>query len=126
MVRAALRRVIRSAGGFEVVGEGAAFELALEDAPRLGPDIIVFDPFYDGEAGIRGLARLSLHLPSSSILVATADEERAGSELQVGGNLRALVSKDGEPDDLVRGLRAACDGAWFVCPRIARRKHSNG
>lgn len=121
MVRAALRRVIRDAGGFDVVGEGAALELALEDAPRLAPDIIVFDPFDDRDIGVGGLARLSMHLPSSSILVATAEEERAVNELRVGGSIRALVSKDGESADLVRGLRAAGDGAWFVCPRIARR-----
>ncbi|MBI5362946.1 MAG: response regulator transcription factor [Planctomycetes bacterium] len=122
VTRAALRRVIHEAGGFDVVGESDEVAFALKDAPHRAPDVIVFDPFLDGNEGVHGLMRLGLRLPRSSIVVATADEERAVSELRIGGSIRALVSKDGDPAEFVRALRAAGDGAWFMCPRLVGRQ----
>lgn len=130
MARAALRRMIQGAGGFDVVGEGARLEYALHDAPELEPDLIVLDPFHgiephtnasQDDEGAPGLERLGALLPSSWLVVATSDEDRALNELQLGDPLRALVSKSGDPQEVVRALRAASDGAWFVCPRFAGR-----
>lgn len=122
VTRAVLRRVILGAGGFDVVGESDEVGFALQDAPRHAPDVVVYDPFLDGNEGVHGLMRLGLRLPRTSIVVATADEERAVNELRIGGSIRALVSKDGDPAEFVRALRAAGDGAWFMCPRLAGRQ----
>lgn len=133
MARAALRHMIQGAGGFDVVGEGSELDFALRDAPERAPDVIVLDPFHGrpsrfgglggafDDEGAPSLERLSSMLPHSWLVVATSDEDRALSELQLGDPLRALVSKSGDPEEVVRALRAASDGAWFVCPRFAGR-----
>jgi DNA-binding NarL/FixJ family response regulator len=125
IIRAGLARILSPADGFEVVAECANGRQAVNELPRLRPDVVLMDvrmPVLDGIAATAQLRALDDPL---DILVLTTfgEDDVLWGAIEAGA--AGFVLKDSSAEDLIAAVRAiAGGGAWFdhaVAPRLLER-----
>jgi len=75
LVRRGLRTLIEQESGWKVCGDAETGPLAVEEARRLKPDIVVVDLSLPGFDGLEVTRRIKRHLPSCEILIFTGSGE---------------------------------------------------
>jgi DNA-binding NarL/FixJ family response regulator len=119
VVRSGLRQLLESVEDFEVAGmagDGAdAARLAREEQP----DVVLMDlamPVVDGIEATRLVLEAA---PGARVVALTsfADREKILAALDAGAV--GYLLKDAEPDELIRGIRAAAEGQSPLAPRAA-------
>ena len=107
--------------GFDVVGEAADGEEAIEAAGRLQPDLILLDLSMPGLDGLSALPRLRGAAPECEVVVLTA----SGTEESLLGAIRAgaagYLLKSEPPERIVGFLRGVSQGDVALSGHIARR-----
>jgi DNA-binding NarL/FixJ family response regulator len=104
-VREALREVFEGEEGFEVCGEAENGRLAIEEAGRLRPDLIVLDllmPVMNGLDAARALKRV---MPSVPLLMYSAFEDGFSEQTAGLAGISALVSKSEHVSVLIEKAR---------------------
>jgi DNA-binding NarL/FixJ family response regulator len=131
LVRSGLVELLSAAGDIEVVGTASNGEEAIAAANQLAPDLVLMDlsmPVLDGIEATRRLAAMAG--PSVVVLTSFSDRDRILRALDAGAV--GYLLKDAEPDDLVRGVRAAARGESPLDPKAAsavlsaRADHKSG
>ena len=120
-VREGLNRLLESYDDIELLEAVADGSAAVSVAQRDAPDVILMDlemPVMDGTEAARRI--LTGHLPTRIlVLTAFADRKRIVTALDAGAC--GYLLKDAEPDELVRGIRAAGRGESALASRAAGR-----
>ena len=120
IVRMGLKALISSENDMDVVGEADDGAVAVSEAVRLAPDVVVMDlmmPVMDGEAAI---AELRKKCPSAKTIVLTSfnSSDRIVKALECGAI--GAVLKTSDDDTLLKAIRAVHQGEKFVSPEIKR------
>jgi NarL family two-component system response regulator LiaR len=121
VVREGLRAFLALQEGFEIVGEAADGDEALERAAELDPDVILMDlvmPERDGVSAMRELRQRSSH---SRVIVLTSflDDDRLLPAIEAGA--AGYLLKNSQPAELARAVRAAHAGETIIDPTAAAR-----
>ena len=121
MVREGLRAVINDAPGFELLGEAATGEEAVELALEVLPDVLVMDLHLPGINGIEAIRRIASAAPSVAVLVLTMfeDDDSVFSALRAGA--RGYLLKGAGQADILRSLEAVSNRQAIFGPSIASR-----
>jgi DNA-binding NarL/FixJ family response regulator len=93
-------------------------EAALESAGELKPDVILIDPRKgpgDTEAALVALAK-RLDAP---VVVFTADGGARQLSEALKAGVKGYVRKDSPADDLIRAIRAAISGEFYIDPALS-------
>jgi DNA-binding NarL/FixJ family response regulator len=119
LVRAGLERLLAGTGDIDVVGSATNGAEAVALATELRPDVVLMDlamPEMDGREATR---RITAEAPSVNVVVLTSfsDRDRILEALDAGAV--GYLLKDAEPDELVRGVRAAARGESPLAPKAA-------
>ena len=104
---------------FEVVATARDGQTALEEAARLGPDVLILDlamPVLDGLETTRRLRAAGSGM-KIVLLTVHVDPDYARAGLAAGAS--GYVAKSRLASDLVPALRATLDGRSFVSPSIS-------
>jgi DNA-binding NarL/FixJ family response regulator len=114
LFRDGLRRAFEYVDHIEVIGYFETGELALEEVPRLEPDVILLDINLPGMNGLQVSRQLQQAHSRSSVVILTAhhDTEQILHALRSGAS--AYCSKDIRPDKLVEVLEAVAAGYHVV------------
>jgi len=125
VVREGLRAFLGLQDGFEIVGEAADGEEAIERAAELEPDVILMDlvmPKLDGVSAMRELRRRwggrGAH-PRVIVLTSFLDDDRLLPALESGA--AGYLLKNSQPAELARAVRAAQAGEAIIDPTAAAR-----
>jgi DNA-binding NarL/FixJ family response regulator len=122
IVRSGVARILSPEDGFEVVAECANGREAVDQLPRLEPDVVLMDIRMPVMDGIAATLRLREALAEVAVLVLTTfgEDEVLWGALEAGA--AGFVLKDASAEDLIAAVRAVAGGAaWFdpaVTPRI--------
>ena len=116
LVRAAVRHAI-SAPDVELVADVATAEEALEIALQVRPDVLLVDIDLPGMDGIGLVRELAPRLPETRIVMLTASKADHHVVDAMRNGARGYLTKDLEPDALLRAVRSAYDGE-LVMPRV--------
>jgi NarL family two-component system response regulator LiaR len=127
VVREGLRAFLGLQEGFEIVGEAADGEEAIERAEQLEPDVILMDlvmPKLDGVSAMRELRRRwggRAGGPGPRVIVLTSflDDDRLLPALEAGA--AGYLLKNSQPAELARAVRAAQAGEAIIDPTAAAR-----
>jgi DNA-binding NarL/FixJ family response regulator len=104
--RSAARLVIEMTDGFEVAGEAADGEEAVDLADELTPDLVLMDVKMPGIDGIEATRRIVAARPGTRVIVLSTYDEYA--EQAVGAGAVAYLSKsDFGPDQIVDAWSSA-------------------
>jgi two-component system chemotaxis response regulator CheY len=68
-LRKLLRRMVEADGRFEIAGEAADGEQAVQLAKELQPDLVILDLMMPGKSGIEALHEIRDSSPSSKVLI---------------------------------------------------------
>ena len=121
VVRVGLERLLANVDDVEVVGTASNGAEAVELCDRLAPDVVLMDLSMPVLGGIEATAQIdAAHDGAISVVVLTSfsDREQVLAALDAGAS--GYLLKDAEPDELIRGIRAAARGEAPIAPKAAR------
>jgi DNA-binding NarL/FixJ family response regulator len=125
LVRKALTELLGAVDDMEVVAAAADGREAVEIALETSPDVVLMDLEMPRLSGIEATRALSLAESPSRVVVLTtfSDRDRILGALDAGA--LGYLLKDAEPDEILRGIRAASVGDSPLAPRAAREMISD-
>jgi DNA-binding NarL/FixJ family response regulator len=120
LVRTGLRGILRSAFGFDVVGECADGSEVLAAVEALAPDVVLMDVRMPAVDGIQATAGLRDRGGPPVLALTTFDDEEV-----LAGMLRAgaagFVLKGVPAEDLQRAVRVVAEGGAWLDPAVTGR-----
>jgi two-component system, NarL family, response regulator LiaR len=121
VVREGLRTFLGLQDGFEIVGEAADGQEALERAEQLDPDVILMDLVMPGRDGVSAMQELKQRAARSRVIVLTSflEDDRLLPALEAGA--AGYLLKNSQPAELARAVRAAHAGEAIIDPTVAAR-----
>ncbi|MEV4626211.1 response regulator transcription factor [Micromonospora sp. NPDC049523] len=121
LVRAGVALLLRTAGGFDIVGEAADGSEAVRLARRLHPDVVLMDLRMPRMDGIEATRRILDHHPAARVLVLTTFADDANIYGALGAGAIGYLVKDGEPEALIEAVRRAAGGESLLAPPVLAR-----
>ncbi len=121
MFRSGMRMLLSSQPDFEVIGEAADGEEALQKCASLKPDVVLMDlrmPVLDGAAATR---RLRATQPNVRVIVLTTFDEDAAIFDGLRAGAIGYLLKDAPTDKLYEAIRAAARGETVLQPSVAAK-----
>jgi DNA-binding NarL/FixJ family response regulator len=120
MVRQGLGALLRGNPEFEVVGALESGRDAADRIQELAPDVVLMDVSMPGMDGVAATRELLRHRPATRVVMLTsyAEDETVISAIDAGAS--GYLLKDAEPEEILRGIRAASRGEVPLAPRAAR------
>jgi DNA-binding NarL/FixJ family response regulator len=118
VVRQGLRTFLETRPGFEVVGEAGDGEVAVAEAARLRPDVILMDLVMPGTDGLEAIARIRATDPAARIVVLTsfASADQVLPALRAGA--AGYLLKDAAPAEVEAAIRAVLRGEGLLDPGV--------
>ena len=119
VVRRGMKSLLQSREGWEVCGEAADGNEAVEKAKALVPDVVVLDVTMPKLGGLEAARQIVRALPRIEILILTMhdSEELVREVFEVGA--RGYVLKTDTGRDLVRAVEAVSEHKPFFTTKIA-------
>lgn len=120
LFRAGVRGLLKSFGGFEVVGEAVDGREAVALAQAQHPDVLLMDVGMPGLNGIEAAHRVRAVAPHTRVIILSmhTGEEHVMRALKAGAT--GYVLKDAQPDELERGLRQVARGEPYLSPAVSK------
>jgi two-component system response regulator NreC len=120
MVREGLRLLLRTAPDVAVIGEADNGVMAVINARRLVPDVVILDLDMPNGDGMTAVRELKQSLPNVRVLILTmhSEHERLLPLLEAGA--RGYLTKDAASSDLIDAIRVVAAGEVYVRPAAAR------
>ena len=120
VVRAGLEQLLQTAEDIELRGSAGDGAQALAMVLEREPDVVLMDLSMPGIDGVEATATIRAARPATRVVVLTSfsDRDRILSALDAGAI--GYLLKDAEPDEVIRGIRAAARGESPIAPKAAR------
>ncbi len=121
IVRAGLREMLETAGGFDVVGEAGTAAEALQQIPLLVPDVAVLDVRLPDASGVEVCRDLQMAMPTVGCLMMSVynDDEALFEAIMAGA--AGYVLKQLRGGDLVEAIRKVAAGQSLLDPAVTTR-----
>ncbi|GAA2554934.1 response regulator transcription factor [Winogradskya consettensis] len=122
LIRAGFRLIIDLADGMEVVGEATDGRQAVELARSARADVVLMDirmPVMDGLEATRVIAAAE-DLAGVRVVVLTTFEADDNVLAALRAGAGGFLSKDVEPEELIRAIRVVAAGEALLTPRATR------
>ncbi|HZO98412.1 MAG TPA: response regulator transcription factor [Gaiellaceae bacterium] len=120
LTREALASLL-GANGFDVVGQAAGGQEAVDRAGALEPDLIVLDLTMPDMTGLEALPLLRERAPGAEVVVLTAAEDDANLLTAIRAGAAGYLLKSEPPERIVDFLRGVTRGEVALSGQIARR-----
>jgi DNA-binding NarL/FixJ family response regulator len=123
LVRVGFQGIIAATPGFEVVGEAATGDQAVEVAAAARPDVMLMDIRMPGMDGIEATRRITGTAQTQDVrvlILTTFDlDEYVYAALRAGAS--GFLLKDTMPEDLLHAIRVIAGGDALLAPSVTRR-----
>lgn len=120
LVRDGLSRLLGTIPDIEVVAAAVDGHEAVRLAAEHRPDVILMDLRMPGIDGSEATRRVLKNDPPPQVVMLTSFSERDEILTALDAGAIGYLLKDAEPDELIRGIRAAAQGESPLAPRAAR------
>ncbi len=120
-VREGVKLLVNAQPDMEVVGEAGDGEIAIQEAERLGPDIIVMDVSMPNMNGLKATRRLRRQNPDIKILTLTRHTDDGYLQQLLGAGANGYVLKQSAPTELINAIRTVAEGNAYLDPSLTRK-----
>jgi DNA-binding NarL/FixJ family response regulator len=110
VVREGVRHVLGAEHGFDVVGEAANGDEAIQFAEALTPDVVVLDLSMPGRSGLDAAHQIRARAPGSRILVLSIHDHAEYVQQSERAGAQGYLRKDSTPAQLRDAIRAVHAG----------------
>ena len=122
IMRTGLQALFETEPSITVVGAVGTPELAVSEAARLRPDVVLMDLQYNGEFRGADATRSIRALPDPpAVLILTNYDTDRDIITAIEGGAAGYLLKDTSPDDLLAAIAAAAAGQSALAPAVASR-----
>lgn len=119
LIRTALAALLRTEIDFDVVGEVARGDEALEAVRRLVPDVAVLDVDLPGIDGIEVAGQINAHVPGVRVLMLTSHARPPVVRRALAQRVQGFMLKDAPAQALANGIRTVAAGGRAVDGELA-------
>lgn len=120
-VREGVKLLVDSQPDMEVVGEAGDGEIAIEEAVRLDPDIIVMDISMPNLNGLKATKRLRMISPKIKILILTRHSDDGYLQQLLGAGANGYVLKQSAPNELINAIHTIAEGNAYLDLSLTRK-----
>ncbi len=120
LLRSGLSELLSAQEGIAVVAAVAGGREAVDQVVELAPDVVLMDVSMPGMGGVAATMEVLKRRPSTRIVMLSSYSEDETVLAAIDAGASGYLLKDAEPDELVRGVRAAARGEVPLAPRAAR------
>ena len=110
LLRTGTRRILDDASGFNVVGEAEDGAAALDVIAELAPDVVLVDIRLPSMNGIDLARQIVTDYPDTTVLILSAYDDEDYVRAALAAGVAGYLLKTMPSDELIRSIRAACDG----------------
>jgi DNA-binding NarL/FixJ family response regulator len=121
-VRTTLARLIHGSPGYRCVSQHGSGEVALQEIPKVRPDVVLMDINLPGMSGVECVRKLKQLLPATQVMMLTAyeDTDNIFNALKAGAN--GYLLKRTPRAELLEAIRDVHRGGSPMSAHIARKE----
>ena len=120
IVRIGLATLLSAEPDIEVVGEARNGEMAVKEALRLRPDVVIMDMMMPKKDGAEATAELREKLPSAKVLILTTFGASDGIARALESGAAGALMKTADDDVIVSTVREVAVGKTVISADIKR------
>ena len=120
IVRIGLRTLLGAEKDIEVVGEAKNGEMAVKEALRLRPDVVIMDLMMPKMDGAEATAALHEKLPETKVIILTTFGSSDGIAHAIESGAAGALMKTADDDALISTIRSVAGGKTVISPDINR------
>ena len=120
-VREGIKLIVSAEKDLEVVGEASDGQMALAEAERLRPDVILMDVSMPKLNGLKATYKLKECCPEVQVLALTRHKDDGYLQQLLRAGASGYVLKQSPPSELVHAIRAVAAGGKYLDPAVAGR-----
>jgi len=121
IVRQGLSALLRTDGGFKLVGEARNGREAVELAQTLRPDVILMDIAMPLMNGLEATRQILTANPAAKVLILSAHSDDIYVERMNEAGAAGFLEKQTSAEVLNKAIREVAQGRTYFSPAIARR-----
>lgn len=120
IVRIGLRTLLGAEKDIEVVGEAKNGEMAMKEALRLRPDVVIMDLMMPKMDGAEATAALHEKLPETKVIILTTFGSSDGIAHAIESGAAGALMKTADDAALISTIRSVAGGKTVISPDIKR------
>ena len=120
-VREGIKLLVNAQSDMEVVGEAANGEIAIAEAARLQPDMVIMDISMPVLNGLKATKRMRDKWPDLMILALTRHTDDGYLQQLIGAGANGYVLKQSAPNELINAIRAIGSGQAYLDPALTQK-----
>ena len=120
IVRIGLRTLLGAEKDIEVVGEAKNGEMAVKEALRLRPDVVIMDLMMPKMDGAEATAVLHEKLPETKVIILTTFGSSDGIAHAIESGAAGALMKTADDAALISAIRSVAGGKTVISPDIKR------
>ena len=120
IVRIGLRTLLGAEKDIEVVGEAKNGEMAVKEALRLRPDVVIMDLMMPKMDGAEATAALHERLPETKVIILTTFGSSDGIAHAIESGAAGALMKTADDAALISTIRSVAGGKTVISPDIKR------
>ena len=121
LMREGLRTLLELEGGFEIVGEAANGQAALDAYAELDPDVVLMDIRMPGMDGVEATRRLCARWSDARVIILTTFDDDANVFEGLRAGAAGYLLKDLSGQELANAVRTVYKGGALIEPTVAKR-----
>jgi DNA-binding NarL/FixJ family response regulator len=121
LMREGLRTLLELEHGFEIAGEAADGQAALDAYAELLPDVVLMDIRMPGMDGVEATRRLCERWPGTKVIILTTFDDDANVFEGLRAGAAGYLLKDLSGQELAHAVRTVYNGGGLLEPTVAKR-----
>lgn len=121
LFREGVRRLLDVEPGIEVVGEAGRGQEVLDRVAESDPQVVLLDVSMPGRGGLETLGELKSRHPALRVLMLTVHPEDHFAIRCIKGGADGYMTKDADPEELIRAIRRVAGGHKYITPELAEQ-----
>lgn len=121
LVRTGIRRILEDVKDFNVIGEVNDGEKAVKFCRTHPPDVVMMDMNMPGIGGLEATKQILRMAENTRVIVLSMQKENPIPAKVMKLGAFGYLTKDAEPDEMIRAIRKVFSGQKYLAPDIAQQ-----